>query len=295
MTRLEIEAFLSIVKFNNICAAAKTLCVTQPALSRRIRALEEELGYELLKRGKGVRNITLTEEGKAFMSIAEKWMHVYQEAQALATLKQKPILNLASVSSVSAYLLPKILHKIVAEEDRYNLYFHNLHSHEAYKQVEMGLIDLAFVSDDMYHKTIHTIPAFRSPFVLVGGVAWNYIETVHPKQLNPRKEIRFPWSAEFDTWHGKWFDVSILPKVQLDQPNLLTEFLTGENFAIVPIMVAKKLDADQFHICHLKEGPPDQMIYYLTNGTEKQDIIQSFLASVQEELKNSVEIRSFLS
>lgn len=294
MTHSEIEAFLCIVKYKNICAAAKALCVTQPALSRRIQALEEELGYSLLKRKKGVRTITLTEEGSAFMPIAEKWKHVYQEAQALATLKQKPILNLASVVSVSCYLLPRVLHRVVQQENKnYNLYFHNLHSAEAYKQVEMGLIDLAFVSDDMYHAALHTIPAFQSPYVLVGGPQWRFIDSVHPKQLNPQKEIRFPWNAAFDIWHAKWFDASILPQVQLDQPNLLPHFLTGENFAIAPLMVARELDSSQFHICQLKDRPPNHMIYYLTNGKEKQEIIQNFLSYVQGELERIEGIQSF--
>ena len=44
MTELELEAFLAVVRTGSITAAARSLYVTQPALSRRIRALEEELG-----------------------------------------------------------------------------------------------------------------------------------------------------------------------------------------------------------------------------------------------------------
>ena len=46
MTFLEIEAFLNIVQYGSFSAAAEKLYVTQPALGRRIRALEEELGYK---------------------------------------------------------------------------------------------------------------------------------------------------------------------------------------------------------------------------------------------------------
>lgn len=52
MTELEIEAFLAIVKSGSISAAAQELYVTQPALSRRIGALEQELGYCLMNRKK---------------------------------------------------------------------------------------------------------------------------------------------------------------------------------------------------------------------------------------------------
>lgn len=67
MTNLEIEAFLAVVRLGSITAAAQAIFITQPALSRRLQTLEEELGYPLFRRGKGQRNIQLTEEGKAFV------------------------------------------------------------------------------------------------------------------------------------------------------------------------------------------------------------------------------------
>ena len=67
MTEREIEAFLTIVRTGSISAAAEVLYVTQPALSRRIRALEQELGYQLFIRKKGLRNVGLTAEVKAFI------------------------------------------------------------------------------------------------------------------------------------------------------------------------------------------------------------------------------------
>ena len=62
MTFLEIEAFLKIAQCGSFSAAAEKLYITQPALGRRIRALEEELGYSLFIRNKGVRHVELTGE-----------------------------------------------------------------------------------------------------------------------------------------------------------------------------------------------------------------------------------------
>ena len=81
MTKLEIEAFLTIIKCGSISVAADKLFVTQPALSRRIRALEEELGYELFERGRGIRNIKLTDQGEEFVMIAERFLRLYAEAE----------------------------------------------------------------------------------------------------------------------------------------------------------------------------------------------------------------------
>lgn len=296
MTQLEIEAFLAIVKYGSISAAAEHLFVTQPALSRRVRALEEELGYGLFLRSKGIRSVTLTGEGSAFIPVAEKWNHVYREARSIATLSQKPVLNLASVGSVSTYLLPNILREIITEDGPYNLCFHQYHSHESYGYVENGLIDIALISDDMYHRSVLTTPAFEEPFVLAGGPAWDGTDSIHPTALNPRNEIRLPWNPEFDVWHARWFDEGILPRVRLDQMSLLEEFLTGENFAIMPLMVAKRIRHGSAHICRLEEGPENEVIYYLTSKSSeyKQPLISHFLRLLKKEVDTFEDTHSFL-
>lgn len=294
MTYPELEAFLTIIKTGSISAAAEQLYVTQPALSRRIRSLEDELGYTLFVRSKGIRSVTLTPEGQAFISVAEKWNHVYREARAISTLNQKSVLNVSAVGSVSTYLLPDVFRRIIAGESPYNLCFHNYHSYEAYDYVAGGLVDIALISDDMYHKTVITTPAFREPFVLVGGPAWDSVDTIRPDQLDPRKEIRLPWNPEFDAWHERWFDVTIFPKVQLDQMSLLEELLTDDLFAVTPLHVAKKLRNGQMHVCRLENGPVDEIIYYLTCRSRNRPLIDHFLSLLRDELETYEGIYSFI-
>ena len=56
-----LQYFLAVAREENITAAAESLHMTQPPLSRQLRELEEELGKTLFIRGK--RKITLTQEG----------------------------------------------------------------------------------------------------------------------------------------------------------------------------------------------------------------------------------------
>lgn len=57
-----LKYFLTVAKMQNITRAAQELHITQPTLSRQLKQLEDELGTQLLIRGK--REITLTAEGK---------------------------------------------------------------------------------------------------------------------------------------------------------------------------------------------------------------------------------------
>ena len=56
-----LRYFLAVAREENITAAANSLHLTQPTLSRQLRDLEEELGQKLLIRGN--HRMILTAEG----------------------------------------------------------------------------------------------------------------------------------------------------------------------------------------------------------------------------------------
>ena len=59
-----LQYFLAVAREQNISAAAESLHLSQPTLSTQLKALERELGKQLLIRGgNGSRKVTLTEEG----------------------------------------------------------------------------------------------------------------------------------------------------------------------------------------------------------------------------------------
>lgn len=297
MTYSEIEAFFEIIKAGSISSAAQNLYVTQPALSRRIRALEDELGYSLFSRKKGQRNIELTARGEAFISVAQKWMNIWQEAQELNSLDNSAILNIASVGSVSSYILPHVFEKISKMTgDTIRICFHNYHSFEAYKYVANGLADIALISDDIYYKGVETIPAFQERMVLVANIRKKYPETVHPRMLDPHREIRLPWNPEYDVWHDFWFRSAPEYRVFLDQMNLLEYVLSWENtWAIVPVSVARKMEALEYvSVYRIEPSPPERIIYYLKSGNRKAELIGRFLKSLDDELKTMPEVTSFL-
>lgn len=64
-----LEDFGALIRAGNFSRAAAARCVTQPAFSRRIRALEEWLGAELVDRA--THQMVLTPAGKRFAVIAE--------------------------------------------------------------------------------------------------------------------------------------------------------------------------------------------------------------------------------
>lgn len=70
-----LEYFLAVAREQNITAAAESLHISQPALSTQLKALEQELGKQLIIRGvKGSRKVVLTEEGMILRKRAEEML-----------------------------------------------------------------------------------------------------------------------------------------------------------------------------------------------------------------------------
>ena len=65
-----MQYFLAVIREGTISAAAESLHVAQPSLSRQMKDLEVELGVMLFERGN--RKITLTEEGQVLRRRAEE-------------------------------------------------------------------------------------------------------------------------------------------------------------------------------------------------------------------------------
>lgn len=282
MTDLELEAFLSVIQNGSLSKAAIELYITQPALSRRIKNLENELGYELFKRGKGKKEVELTSQGELFLPLARKYLSLLKEAKQIKNNDQKETFLLASIGSVSTYLLPSILQTFLKQNDYIKLCFHIYHSFEVYKYVEEKQVDLAIVSHQMYYKNIQTIPLFSEEMVLVSNK--QYTNPVHPSELDVSHEIRIPWSPEYDIWHDYWFQSSTDYAVNLDEMSLLEYFLSLENtWAIVPISIAKKLHS--IHINHLIDGPEKRVIYYIKRLNSQNKIIDLFVEHLQNQLK----------
>ena len=83
-----LQYFLAVAREESITKAAESLNMTQPPLSRQLKDLEEELGKQLLIRGK---KITLTEDGMLLRKRAEELVDLMEKTKAELTSPQEGI------------------------------------------------------------------------------------------------------------------------------------------------------------------------------------------------------------
>lgn len=265
MTFLEIEAFLSIVQHGSFSAAADKLYITQPALGRRIRALEEELGYSLFVRNKGVRHVQLTRQGQAFIGLAHRWQALWNETQEEALLGSEKNFYVASVGSLLAFMLPNVFQTFMKENPKCCLHVTTLHSSEAYSYVSNKTVDIAFITDPMFSSQVKTNILFEEELCLVVGKNLNLPKKLTISELDPRLEIRTQWDRNFDMWHNYYFGSKTAPQVYLDEMGFLQYFTqNGDNWAFLPVSIARSILKDApVSIHELDARLPHRTLYYL--------------------------------
>lgn len=84
-----LQYFLAVAREQNISAAAQSLHLTQPTLSRQLKELEEELGKQLMVRGS--RKITLTEDGMLLRKRAEEILELVDRTEKEVMLSDNTV------------------------------------------------------------------------------------------------------------------------------------------------------------------------------------------------------------
>jgi DNA-binding transcriptional LysR family regulator len=151
-------------------AAREVLHISQPAVSKHVQALEEELGISLLQRvGK---RVTLTEAGRLVQHYAEQVLALAADTQrALRELQglQRGTLRLGASSTPGIYLLPPVLAAFVQRYPGITLALEIANSQRVVDGVLARQWDLGMIGIPFEHPHLHVQPYWRDTMVLIVG------------------------------------------------------------------------------------------------------------------------------
>ncbi len=147
-----MEYYLAIIREGNISAAAESLHLSQPALSRQIKDLEEELGVTLFERGS--RKIKLTEEGMILRRRAEEMVRLMQITESEIREAQNKIageVHIGAGESLAFHHLSRIAGNIHQSYPDIRFYITSGDTADLMDQLDNGLIDIALIFTDYDH------------------------------------------------------------------------------------------------------------------------------------------------
>lgn len=141
-----LRYFVAVAGTENVSRAALRLHVSQPALSRQIRDLEEEIGFQLLERG--AKSVRLTDAGRTFLAgaraVLERAEEAVKAARAVAT-GLRGELNVGYAPTPTVRLLPAALRAFHAERPEVRVKLHDLATDEMIAGLRKGALQIALL------------------------------------------------------------------------------------------------------------------------------------------------------
>ena len=141
-----LRYFVGVAETENVSRAASKLHVSQPALSRSIRDLEDELGFVLFERT--AKSVRLTEPGRVFLKEAREVLQRVEEAikkaRAVAAAAETE-LHVGYLPAATARILSSILRAYQRAMPKVRITLHDRSNHEIIAGLRDGRLHLAFL------------------------------------------------------------------------------------------------------------------------------------------------------
>lgn len=208
-----LKYFLVVAREQNITKASEILHISQPALSRQLMQLEEELGAKLFIRGK--RNITLTDEG----------LYLRQKAQEIIDLTEKTeqefangltslsgVISIGMGETMASSYLADLIYEFREEYPDVRFQIISGNADETREQLEKGLLDIGILLEptDLSKYDIIRLPVKDTWGVIVPSKCpLCKKEYVTAEDLKDRKIFmnnRAVNHSLFSSWFGKFYN-----------------------------------------------------------------------------------------
>lgn len=141
-----LRYFVAVAEQLNFTKAAARLRVAQPALSRQIRQLEDEIGIGLLKRNN--RSVVLTAAGRTFLAEARQILqqseHAVKSLQSRARFEQGE-LNLGYVWGLFHTVAPEVLARFRGEHPQVAVNLFDMTAMQQAQALTEGKLDAGFI------------------------------------------------------------------------------------------------------------------------------------------------------
>lgn len=142
-----LQAFVAVAEAGSFSRAADALFLTQPAISKRIAALEDDLRARLFDRM--ARSVELTEAGRALLPHARRVLAELETSRQVVADLSGTVggrLRIGTSHHVGLHRLPPILRRYTSRYPDVELDLHFMDSEQACQAVDRGELELAVVT-----------------------------------------------------------------------------------------------------------------------------------------------------
>mgnify|MGYP001586633489 CR=1 FL=1 len=168
ITLRQLRVFLAVAQQQNFSRAGEAVGLTQPAVSRSITDLEQQLGVQLLHRS--TRDVELSDAGRLLQGRATRVLDELDaallEVRGLATQRHGRV-RVASSPTLSAHLMPECIARCAQQHPGLQLQLLDRIQQGALDSVRAGEVDFGVVIDPTEPEDLHCEAILSEPFCLV--------------------------------------------------------------------------------------------------------------------------------
>ena len=280
-----IRSFLSVAETLHFGRSARLLNLSQPALSLQIKALEDELGIQLLSRNR--QGTVLTEAGQAFREDAavalEKLEFAKRKAQWASAGKFGHI-RIGSISTAGFEIVPNLMRRFRKSYPDVEFSIRNILTGTQLEMIDDGLLDVGFLRLPIENrKEIEVTTVHREPFVAILP-SWHSLSAkkeIHLRELkgNPFVMYAREHAPGFhDLLTGILSNAGVVPMVVQtagEMPTLISLVDAGVGVSIVPASVAKRV-VSKVVVCSITDRLPESEIGLAFSRRNSAAIVRRF-------------------
>lgn len=180
----QLKYFVTVAEELSFVRAARRLHMSQPPLSHQIKALEEELGVELLFRNQ--REVKLTDAGRVFL---REGRELLERSQAVAhrtrqaAAGEDATLRIGMATSALFHVLPELLRRLEARFPRMKIAVTDMNSDEQVRSLAVDRIDLGFIHARNDLRGLKSLPVVIDSFAIA-------VPASHPLAERPSLGLR---------------------------------------------------------------------------------------------------------
>ena len=164
----DLRGFVAVTELGSFHAAADTLHLSQPALTRRVQKLEAALGVQLIDRE--TRQLRLSSVGREFFFKARRVLDELDAAVlGIRELGDRATgeITIGAVPTATYYFLPKVIEAFGAQYPRIRVRVLDLSANDVLEAVKRGQAEFGLNLLGVQEADLEFEPLLRDPFRLV--------------------------------------------------------------------------------------------------------------------------------
>lgn len=164
MEMKQLRSYIAVVDYGSFTKAAEKTYTSQPTISAHVKALEEELGVQLLARD--TKNLRVTEKGKELYDCACGMLSLQQRMLDKWNCEDRKTLGIGVSTIPSGYILPRLLEGFRASFADVAISIRQADSEEIEAAVEQGSCDIGIVGEEAGGSLL-SVPVAEDKTVLI--------------------------------------------------------------------------------------------------------------------------------